>query len=108
MKCTLRCSGYFFSPRRILAVVAVGVSHTYLEVFGKLLSSLVTRVHGDEVSHVPLEPDDLTVARKYELLRSDAFRVCDGQYLKNTEAESGAIKNRTRALSYRTPLCPKL
>lgn len=86
------------------------MNHTYLEIFGKFLSSLVARVHGDEVSHVPLEPDDLTVARKYELLRSDTFRVRDGQYLKNAEVESAAIENQTRkdTLSYRIPLCPKL
>lgn len=53
---------------------------SYLEVLWKLLPSLVARIHSDEVCHVPLQTDDLTVARKHEMLRTDTLRI---RYSKN-------------------------
>lgn len=59
----------------------------HLEVFGELLPALIARVHGDEVSHVSLEPDDLAVARKDKLLGAYALRVRDCQHLQQPDQE---------------------
>lgn len=66
------------------------------EVLRELLPPLVARVHGDEVRHVPLEPDDLAITREHELLRAYPLRVGDGKHLGATKRVRDAkIKHNT-------------
>lgn len=60
---------------------------THLEIFGQLLAALVARVHGNEICHIALEPDQLAVAWEHELFCTNSFRVRNGQHLQLMEEE---------------------